>query len=88
VHRAEGAKPKRGEPLTLAALRGLRCELATCLGWTFEETDKVTLWHVDDLYRHWRQNPPPAMLLRAFLMDPKKKPKRPSKEAFADPFAD
>ncbi len=67
----------------------VRCELATCLGWTFTEIDdSVTLWDIDDLYHHWRENPPPAVLIRGFLMDKKSKPKRPTRENTRNPFAD
>ena len=64
------------------------CEVATVLGWDWQTIRATRFRDLGRLFVHWRENPPPALLIRAFLMGKQSKPKRPTRENTRNPFAD
>lgn len=65
------------------AAAGEPTPVATATGWTFREIDALTLWDVSDLFDYWQECPPTHVLVAAYLIGDRKRPRGKGKLAAA-----
>jgi hypothetical protein len=60
--------------------------IATATGWTFREIDALTMWDVNDLFEYWQESPPTHVLVAAYLLSDKKRPRGKGKRGQTSAF--